>query len=80
MSHQVDFIDTDASGRVSIGVSCRVRVSLKDGAFHDDIGYGIAENQKSKAAALEKAKKESVTDAIKRALRQFGDRLGNCTY
>lgn len=80
LSHQVDFLESDPSGRVSTGISCRVRVSLKDGTFHDDIGYGVAENQKSKAAALEKAKKESVTDAIKRALRQFGDRLGNCTY
>lgn len=80
LEHHVDFIDTDAAGRVSTGITCRVRVSVKDGTFHDDIGYGTAENQKSKAAALEKAKKESVTDAIKRALRQFGDRLGNCTY
>lgn len=80
LMHQVDFVDTDATGKISTGISCRVRVSLKDGIFHDDIGYGIAENQRSKAAAFEKAKKESVTDAVKRALRQFGDRLGNCTY
>lgn len=80
LCHQVDFLETDATGRVSTGISCRVRVSLKDGTFHDDIGYGTAENQKNKGIALEKAKKESVTDAIKRALRQFGDRLGNCTY
>ena len=80
LMHQVDFVDTDATGKISTGISCRVRVSLKDGTFHDDIGYGIAENQRSKAAAFEKAKKEAVTDAVKRALRQFGDRLGNCTY
>ncbi len=30
--------------------------------------------------ALEKAKKEAVTDAIKRSLRIFGNSLGNCMY
>lgn len=47
---------------------------------YQDIGYGSAENQKSKASAYEKAKKEAVTDATKRALRMFGNRLGNCAY
>jgi len=30
--------------------------------------------------AIEKAKKEAVSDALKRALRQFGHALGNCVY
>lgn len=30
--------------------------------------------------AYEKARKEAVTDAMKRALRMFGNRLGNCAY
>lgn len=79
LEHTVDFCD-DSGGRISVGVTCKVRVTLCDGAFHEDIGYGAAENQRGKAAAFEKAKKEAVTDAVKRALRQFGDRLGNCTY
>ncbi len=45
-----------------------------------DIGYGSAENQKSKCVAFEKAKKEAVTDGMKRSLRIFGNRLGNCAY
>ena len=45
-----------------------------------DIGYGHIENCKGKAAAFEKAKKEGTTDALKRALRNFGDLLGNCVY
>jgi DNA recombination protein Rad52 len=49
-------LDED-NGRVSCGISAVVRVQLKDGTFHEDIGYGVAEGQKSKAAALEKAKK-----------------------
>jgi len=35
---------------------------------------------KSKGTAIEKACKESVTDAMKRALRLFGNSLGNCLY
>jgi DNA repair and recombination protein RAD52 len=45
-----------------------------------DIGYGQIENCKGKAAAFEKAKKEGTTDALKRALRHFGNILGNCVY
>jgi DNA repair and recombination protein RAD52 len=45
-----------------------------------DIGYGQIENCKGKAAAFEKAKKEGTTDALKRALRHFGNILGNCIY
>jgi DNA repair and recombination protein RAD52 len=43
---------------VSLGISALVRVTLKDGTFHEDIGYGSIENAKSKAMAFEKAKKE----------------------
>ena len=45
-----------------------------------DIGYGHIENCKGKAAAFEKAKKEGTTDGLKRALRNFGNILGNCIY
>lgn len=75
-----------------------VRVTLKDGTFHEvlfvgtgvvtkksnvnlqDIGYGTMENGKNKAQVFEKAKKEGTTDALKRALRNFGNVLGNCLY
>ena len=45
-----------------------------------DVGYGHIENCKGKAAAFEKAKKEGTTDGLKRALRNFGNLLGNCVY
>lgn len=44
------------------------------------MGYGHIENCKGKAPAFEKARKEAVTDALKRALRSFGKVLGNCLY
>ncbi|XP_042234575.1 uncharacterized protein LOC121874496 [Homarus americanus] len=73
----IDFVD-HYNGRYYVGVSARVRVQLKDGAFHEDIGYGVCEGMKSKALSLEKARKEAVTDGLKRALKSFGNALGNC--
>jgi DNA repair and recombination protein RAD52 len=78
---QIDFVDENTTtGRVNLGLSTIVRVTLKDGTYHEDIGYGHCENTKGKAAAFEKAKKEAATDAMKRALRNFGNVLGNCLY
>ena len=50
-------------------MSTFVRVQLKDGAYHEDIGYGVSEGMRSKALSIEKARKEAVTDGLKRALR-----------
>jgi DNA repair and recombination protein RAD52 len=78
---QVDFVDENTTnGKITLGLSTIVRVTLRDGTYHEDIGYGHIENCKGKAAAFEKAKKEAVTDAMKRALRNFGNVLGNCLY
>lgn len=44
---------------------------LQDGAYHEDVGYGVSEGLKSKALALEKARKEAVTDGMKRALKYW---------
>jgi DNA repair and recombination protein RAD52 len=78
---QVDFADENPqTQRVSIGLSVIVRVTLRDGTYHEDVGYGSIENAKGKAMAFEKAKKEGTTDALKRTLRNFGNVLGNCIY
>ena len=78
---QVDFADENQqTNRVSIGLSVIVRVTLRDGTYHEDIGYGSIDNAKGKAMAFEKAKKEGTTDGMKRALRSFGNVLGNCIY
>lgn len=73
----VDFVDFN-SGRFYVGVSSIVRVTLRDGTFHEDVGYGTSEGMKSKALSIEKARKESITDGLKRALKSFGNALGNC--
>ncbi|KAF7794912.1 hypothetical protein EIP86_006055 [Pleurotus ostreatoroseus] len=99
VSMSTDYMDVaEQTGRVSVGVSAIVRVTLRDGAFHEDLGYGSAENTRGKGAALDKvggvpscctpsaeaasdqAKKEAVTDGLKRALRHFGNMLGLCLY
>ncbi|TFY78364.1 hypothetical protein EWM64_g5648, partial [Hericium alpestre] len=66
--------------RFCVGVTAMVKITLKDGSHHDDVGYGTADNVKNKGAGLDKAKKEAVTDAVKRALRNFGNVLGLCLY
>ncbi len=77
----IDFIDENPhNGKISLGLSVTVRVTLRDGTYHEDIGYGHIENCKGKAPAFEKAKKEGTTDGLKRALRTFGNVLGNCIY
>ena len=61
-----------------MGISTIVKVQLKDGAFHEDVGYGTSEGMSSKALSIEKARKGAVTDGLKRALKSFGNVLGNC--
>ena len=79
---------------MSVNVTAIVRITLQDGCWHEDVGCGQGENIKGKGAALDKvrldvprtvlsdlqAKKEAVTDATKRALKTFGNVLGNCLY
>jgi DNA repair and recombination protein RAD52 len=56
-----DFIDySEESRRYSIGVTAIVRVTLRDGVFHEDIGYGTVENAKGKGASLDKVRRWSI--------------------
>ncbi|KAK4687132.1 DNA repair and recombination protein RAD52, partial [Tremellales sp. Uapishka_1] len=80
VSLTTNFIDVNKDGRCSVNVTAIVRITLQDGCFHEDVGCGGAENLKQKGAALDKAQKEAVTDATKRALKTFGSVLGGCLY
>ncbi|TMW68554.1 hypothetical protein Poli38472_006022 [Pythium oligandrum] len=66
--------------RWGIGFSSLVRIELKDGTSHEDYGFGQADGQPHLGAAIEQAKKASISDARKRALRLFGEFLGNSCY
>ncbi|KAL7713698.1 DNA repair and recombination protein Rad22 [Entamoeba marina] len=74
----VDFIDVE-KGKFKVGVTAIVRVTLKNGVYHEDVGVGMSDNPR-KGAAIELAKKEAVSDGRKRALRLFGNYLGNSLY
>lgn len=81
INSQVDYFDTHGNtGRFSMGLSVVVRITIKDGTYHEDFGYGYIDNAKNKAMAFEKCKKEAFTDGLKRCLRCFGNVLGNCLY
>ncbi|KAI9031862.1 Rad52/22 family double-strand break repair protein-domain-containing protein [Phycomyces nitens] len=79
-SLSVDYVDELEGNRYNVAASAQIRVTLKNGTFHEDIGCGSVENMRIKSAALEKARKAAVTDGLKRALRLFGRVLGNCLY
>lgn len=40
--------------RFTVSCSAIVRVTVRNGAFHEDVGFGKCENAKSKADALDK--------------------------
>jgi DNA repair and recombination protein RAD52 len=46
----------EETGRYNIGVTALVRVRLRDGTSHEDVGYGKLENTKSKADGLDKVR------------------------
>ncbi|MCO5584954.1 hypothetical protein L7F22_038886 [Adiantum nelumboides] len=66
-------------GKWTVSVMCTLKITIRSGAFHQDCGFGNSV-QSSLAAAVEKAYKESSTDAMKRCLRLFGNATGNCLY
>lgn len=66
-------------GKAYAVASALVRVTLANGAYHEDVGVGTS-TQSNAQAARENAEKACITDGIKRALRQFGNLLGNSLY
>ena len=76
-----EFEEKNAStSRFSVGYTCMVRVTLMDGTFHDDVGFGSTVNEKDRGKGIENARKEAVSDGMKRALRHFGHGLGLGVY
>ncbi|ANB13957.1 recombinase RAD52 [Sugiyamaella lignohabitans] len=80
INHEIDYCDEIRDGRFNLGMSAKIRVTLRDGTYREDVGYGQVENARSKGMAFDKCKKEATTDGLKRALRLFGNALGNCLY
>lgn len=75
----VRYVD-ERNGRFSACVGATIRITLRDGCYREDRGGGCADNMRSKGEAVMKAEKEAVTDGVKRALKNFGMRLGLSLY
>ena len=70
-------IDTKTS-KHTVVYTARVRVTHRaSGAYKEDCGAGDS-TDRVYATAIAHALKASITDAMKRAARHFGDKLGNC--
>ena len=89
VSFVTDYAEASNGGKWSVGVAATVRLTaLVKGqssgdtreVWREDIGYGTMDNGPSRGKAMEKCRKEAVTDGIKRAARQFGRLLGGCLY
>lgn len=55
VSVTTDFADRTESGRFNVGVTAVVRVTLREGAYHEDLGYGTIDNSPNKGQAFDKA-------------------------
>jgi len=67
-------------GKYTVVYTAMVRLThKKSGTYKEDCGAGDS-TDKCFATAVAHAMKGSITDAMKRAARHFGDKLGNCEY
>ena len=66
--------------RYSATVSVQIRVTVRGGVTREDRGSGTSQNMYTKGEAITKAEKDAVTDATKRALKNFGNALGLSLY
>lgn len=71
---------TPQPNKFQVAYMAHVRITLQEGgAYREDVGFGDA-TDKQLCTAVSHAVKSAVTDALKRAARHFGDRLGNVLY
>ena len=87
VSFETDYADVSNGGKWSIGVAATVRLTaLVKGSgntrevWHEDTGYGTMGNGPSRGKAMEKCRKEAMTDGVKGAVGQFGNATGGCLY
>ncbi|KAJ9257183.1 hypothetical protein DTO212C5_8936 [Paecilomyces variotii] len=80
-----DVYEEPGTGRWTAVYTATVRVIIRGTdecreVFHDGVGCGTGEKFPTRGGAIESAAKEAETDAIKRAVRLFGESTGNCLY
>lgn len=74
---QILYRDVNASGKQLLCMKARVRVTLANGSFHEDVGVSSS-HLSDPIEAVKIATKACVSDAIKRSLSHFGPALGSC--
>lgn len=47
----------EEEGKFTCGCSAVVKITLKNGTYHEDVGYGVARRQPTEAKAIENSKK-----------------------
>ena len=52
----MEWVQKQNGGNWSVGVTAIVKVTLSDGSFHEDVGFGVGDAPK-KGMAIAKAKK-----------------------
>ena len=75
ISNEIDSVDFE-EGKFIVTSSSHIRIELKDGTYHEDIGVSTVKDF-NKSKAFQNAKKKSISQGIKRTLRLFGNNLGN---
>lgn len=72
--------EQDKRGRWQVSYLSHVRITLvASGAYKEDMGSGDSTDNNLQTAVAH-AMKASITDALKRTARHFGDKLGNSLY
>ncbi|XP_046642529.1 uncharacterized protein LOC124327593 isoform X2 [Daphnia pulicaria] len=70
---EIDSAQETANGYYSAIANSIIRMELKDGTYHEDIGTGYAEGLSSMATILKiQAKENAIVDGLKRAAQYFG--------
>ncbi|KAJ9591564.1 hypothetical protein L9F63_001918 [Diploptera punctata] len=72
----IDYIDCD-NGRFTVGISVIVKVELKHGIYHEELGYGICTRNEDKGSAIALAQQNAATQGLRKALSSFGGELTN---
>lgn len=80
VSSELDFVEMTPPRGWSAHSTVVLKVTVRGGQCHMDCGTGSTENQRTKSDAISLARKEAFTDARKRALKNFGNALGNSLY
>lgn len=70
---------TNRNDTMVVGYLCRIEVSVGD-VVRQDVGFGTGMSKTDISSCHEGASKEAVTDALKRALRSFGNQFGLALY